>query len=383
MQQNCRKCKQPLPDGAAFCPQCGAKQAIGQRRAPTRSHGNGIGSVYKRGKTWTAAYVIGWKTEINNGIPRSIPIRIYKAGFRTKTEAFAYLPTLRNEPTKPRERSFAGYWALWSSAGMLQISKSKQTAYNIAHEKLGKWLHRSVATTSLADLQAIVNEKGESHYTARDIKSLLSHLYKLAILDEVVANNLALHITLPKLQEKEPIPFDEAEIKALWKDYESGAIFTGYLLLMIYSGMMPGELLIAEKSMIRWELNQIIGCGLKTKQRKSTPIAIADFIVPVLQSLCDISPTGKLLNMSKNDFYDAFRATIVRLGMRTELTAYSCRHATATALALGNIAPSVIQKAMRHAKFSTTERYIHPDTSDVRSALNTLHSSSPSPIPPS
>jgi len=32
-----------------------------------------------------------------------------------------------------------------------------------------------------------------------------------------------------------------------------------------------------------------------------------------------------------------------------------CRHTTATALALGNIAPSVIQEVMRHTKFNTTQ----------------------------
>lgn len=51
---------------------------------------------------------------------------------------------------------------------------------------------------------------------------------------------------------------------------------------MIYSGMMPGELMQAEKKMTHWDTQEIIGCGLKTKKRKETPIVIADIVVPVL-----------------------------------------------------------------------------------------------------
>ena len=142
---------------------------------------------------------------------------------------------------------------------------------------------------------------------------------------------------------------------------------------MIYSGMMPGELFILQKDMIHWDKQQIIGCGLKTKKRKETPMVIANYIIPVLQDLCSLSDKDNLLDMNEHKFYDTFRATIKRLNLRCELVAYSCRHSTGTALALQNIAPSVIQKALRHTKFSTTEKYIHPDTEDVLGAMNRLN----------
>ena len=46
--------------------------------------------------------------------------------------------------------------------------------------------------------------------------------------------------------------------------------------------MMPGELMQAEKNMTHWDTQEIIGCGLKAKKRKETPIVIADIVVPVL-----------------------------------------------------------------------------------------------------
>ena len=78
------------------------------------------------------------------------------------------------------------------------------------------------------------------------------------------------------------IAFSEEELKNIWEDYGKGNLISGYILLMIYSGMMPGELMQAEKKMTHWDTQEIIGCGLKTKKRKETPIVIADIVVPVL-----------------------------------------------------------------------------------------------------
>ena len=146
-----------------------------------------------------------------------------------------------------------------------------------------------------------------------------------------------------------------------------------YILLMIYTGMMPGELFAFKKDMIDWDTNEIRGCGLKTKKRKETPIVFPQLIAPVLLDLCQHSDSriGNVLCMSRDRFYGAFHAALARCGAR-DLKPYSCRHTTATALALGNIAPSVIQEVMRHTKFSTTQRYIHPDMAAAHAAVDTL-----------
>lgn len=137
--------------------------------------------------------------------------------------------------------------------------------------------------------------------------------------------------------------------------------------------MMPGELRKCTKDMIDWEAQRIIGCGLKTKKRKETPIIIADFMIPVLRDLCEHSHTDRLFVNFFENFYAEFHKTLERCGIE-DRNPYACRHTTATALSLGNIAPSVIQEIMRHTKFSTTEKYIHKelDTSPMLEALNTL-----------
>ena len=139
-----------------------------------------------------------------------------------------------------------------------------------------------------------------------------------------VNTSLAGFIVLPELKEGSPNPFDEADLNALWKDYGAGQKFTAYILLMIYSGMMPGELFKAEKGMIDWERQQITGCGLKTKKRKQTPIVVADFILPVLRDIYESADTELLLKIDENKFYKEFHETLARCEI-VDRTPYACR----------------------------------------------------------
>lgn len=124
--------------------------------------------------------------------------------------------------------------------------------------------------------------------------------------------------------------------------------------------------------MIDWDKHEIRGDGLKTEKRKKTPIALPDFIEPVLAELCQYAKGDKLLPYDKTTFYDTYGELLPKLGVR-KLPMYSCRHTTATILAVGkNVDVAVIKEVMRHSKITTTQRYMHPDTADARNALNKL-----------
>lgn len=331
--------------------------------------GNGQGSARKRGKTWTAIWTLG--TVVEDGRLRQI--RQTKGGFHTKTEALSYAA---NPPTNLSSRkvpTLQDYWEVWSATVLPKMSKSKQTAYKIAKKKVERIMLLPVDKLNIKMLQDAVDTKAPTYYPAKDIKTVLTQLYKRAVAEGWAATNLAEFITLPQLVEEELNPFREEELRSFWDAYGNGDDFVGFILLMIYTGMMPGELMQLKKDMIDWEAREIRGCGLKTKKRKETPIVFPEIISPVLLDLCQRSQSrvGNVLCMNKDRFYTAFHDTLARCGAR-DLKPYSCRHTTATALALGNIAPSVIQEVMRHTKFSTTQRYIHPDMTAAHAAVNSM-----------
>lgn len=224
---------------------------------------------------------------------------------------------------------------------------------------------------TVKDIQSVINEKAPTFYPARDIKDLTSIFFQMAMADQFVSVNLAEFLVLPDLEEKEREAFTIDEVSKLWSDYEAGNWWTGYILLMCYTGIMPGELMAALKESVNFEEKQIVGAGKKTKVRKATPIALADEIIPVIQDLFEHTPGDKIIRINKDNFYDTYYETLERAGVR-RLTPYSCRHTTATTLANANIAPSVIQKVMRHAKFTTTQKYIHIDMEPMREAVNRI-----------
>jgi len=363
-----KKCAAELPEGAAYCHRCGRKQDTPKRKPKTR--GNGTGTAYRRGETWTAAVVVGKK--IVDG--KKVLIRPTRGGFETKRDALAYIVELRErrDGKKPISVTLESMWETYKKGAYKKLSANKKTAYEKAHERMSDIFLRDITILTVSDIQDCVDKNAKTFYPAREMKSVLSHCYQLAAAQQIVLSNLSRFIVLPPLDAEETMPFNETELNNLWAAYGKGDKIAGYALIMIYSGMMPGELFIAKKDMIDWSNQSILGCGLKTKKRKSTPIVIANFMMPVLKDLCDYAPGEMLCALVRDDFYAAFKVMIKRCECREGLSPYSCRHTTATALALGNIAPSVIQEIMRQTKFTTTQKYIHIDTAKSLAAVNTL-----------
>jgi len=364
----CIKCKSEIPDDSVFCLYCGKKQ-VKQSRSKTKRP-NGSGSVYREGKTWTAEITRGYTLTEVNGKLKKKRLKYKKRGFATKALAMEFCAKPEKKKTAP---TLEEIWAAWSTSDMTKLSQSKQTAFSIAHAKLLKTdvMFIPIDELRVENLQKAMDSVANTYYTARDIKTLFSHLYRRAQYNQDVSDNLALVLTLPELVENEPVPFTEVEQQKLWKSYAEGDLDAGWPLVMIYTGMMPGELRACRKDMIIWERGEIVGAGKKTKKRKETPIVFPDLLEPVLRALCESTKGTKLWSLNEDKFYQTYYAALERAGCR-RLTPYSCRHTTATALARENLPPAVIQKVMRHAKYQSTQRYIHPDTNDMRAAINAI-----------
>lgn len=365
----CRKCKAEIPGESKFCLHCGAKQQLAAGR--TRTRGNGQGTAIKRGSTWTAIWTV--ETYPDPETRKVHQRRRWKGGFKSKTAALAY--AANPEPDPEPVPTLRYYWQGWSRTDMEDLGESKRGAFKIAWSKWEDLAAVPMDKLTIQQLQACVDSHAKTYYPAKDMRTLMSHLFKRAVAEGNARTNLAEFIRLPSLQEKELQPFSELELHRLWKTYGAGDYFVGFVLLMIYTGMMPGELLKLRADMIQWDRHEILGCGLKTKKRKETPIVFPDMLDPVLRDLIEHSRSrggnDYVVGLNKDRFYKFYYEALERAGVR-DLPPYSCRHTTATALALGNIAPSVIQEVMRHTKFSTTQRYIHPDSSAALAAVNAM-----------
>lgn len=335
-----------------------------------KARGNGQGTAIKRGNTWEARVVVGY--HLNAEGTKLIDIRKTKGGFKTKRDALAYCPILKQSVERPKKSpTLEHYWKSYSNNKLTSLSESKQTAYKIAWDRLKPLWQRDIESISITEIQETINKSTSTYYPARDMKVVLSHLYKLAGIDRWVDKSLPEYIELPKLNETEREPFTSEEQQNLWKLYESGYEDAAMPLIMIYTGMMPGELMQLKIEMIDFENKQIIGAGLKTEVRKKAAVYLSSTALSILQDI-SAGKTGKLFKINKDNFYKRYYVALEKAGCR-KLTPYSCRHTTASALAIDeNIAPQTIKKVMRWSTSKMLDRYAHPKDDDATAAVETI-----------
>lgn len=367
----CTKCQRETVQGAVFCPWCGKKLTATKKRR-TKSRGNGTGTAFRRGSTWTAQVVVDRVIVADDKPLRKITRS--KGGFKTRDEALRYCPILKNGPVKADlAPTLSSYWATYKSGAYEALSASRKQACRIAWNKLERIQMTRIDQLTVGELQQLVKDRCPSYYTARDVRSLLIALFRIAAADGYANKDIPTFIQLPALEEKEQTPFSDVEQQALWKLYESHDLRATIPLLMIYTGMMPGEAMRLRVEQIDLDGRRIHGAGMKTKVRKQTDIVLADDIVPLVEDLiAHAQPSGYIWKRAEDEWYANYYAALEAAGCR-RLPPYSCRHTTATALAVTeNIAPQTIRKVMRWSTARMLDRYAHPDQDDALAAVNRI-----------
>ena len=203
------------------------------------------------------------------------------------------------------------------------------------------------------------------------MKRVLTFLFKLAGADRWVDKTLPSYIILPPNEEKERQPFTEEEQKAIWKVFETGNKWAGAILVMIATGMMTGEIRRLKPEMVDIDNRCICGVGMKTKVRKEATIYLSSNIIPVI--IFALNDEEPLWQVTKETFYKRYYEVLEQAGCR-KLTPYSCRHTTATTLAISElVAPQTIKKVMRWSSTNMLDRYAHAAEKDAREAVELIN----------
>lgn len=371
----CIKCHRETPPDALFCPWCGVKQKTIKRKQRPRSRPNGAGTAIKRGKTYTARIVVRYDLVPDANPPRKKAVYRTKGGFPTRKDALDYCATLKAADYRPKGPApqLIEYWTTYESGELKKLSASKQSAYRTSWKKLKPLYYRPVDQLTVAEIRDVVSKAATTYYPARDCKTVLTKLFELAGADGWCSKDLPSYIVLPALEEKERQIFTDFEQGALWKLYEAGDLRAGIPLLMICTGMMPGEMQLLRVDQIDIEGHKITGAGLKTKVRRQSAIYLPDDVLPVVEDLiAHAQSSGYLFKRNEEAWYADYYAALAAAGCR-RLEPYCCRHTTATRLAVNNlIAPQTVQRIMRWSTSKMLDRYAHPDDQDVLNAANTI-----------
>lgn len=291
-------------------------------------------------------------------------MRRKKKGFATKKEALAALDELKKIGVRdPRDYTVSGIWeALWP-AWSRDLSESKQDHYERAYKRLKPLWRADIRNLIAADWQEVIDEFPGNYDPKKDGRTVCSKIYKYALAQNWVHVNMAEHITLPHQGESTKDRFTNEEIAAFWWLWDGLDPFVGYILIMIYTGMRPGELRTVAQENVHLDEGYMVG-GIKSAAGRGRCIAFPEFLRPVISWAMSVSTKpDRLMAMTESKFYEGYDATLEKAGIkRTEkrkMTPHCCRHTYMSLAVDAGIPLTTVQKMAGHSDVKVTAQYTH------------------------
>lgn len=336
----CRKCHEEIPDTSRFCLACGAKQNITQN---TKGRGNGTGSVFRRGKTWTAVRVLGYTTEIVDGKKKLHKTIRSKGGFKTKKEAIEYLPKLFSEERHKKSVTWQAMYEAWKPTH--RAGKSTMDCYASAQKWFKPIWHLQFDQINIDDLQECLDDCPKGKRTRQNMKTLAGLLYKYAIPRHMANLNLGQYLIVGGGEDiaKEALP--DWALESI-RNAVGLVPCADYVLAQCYLGFRPSELLALEVKDYDPAERAFVG-GAKTDAGRNRVVTVSPKIQPIIDRLIQGKVAGPVFcgpagaPMTIEQYRAVFYQVLDSCGIdnplegpegakRHRYTPHSCRHTFAT-----------------------------------------------------
>jgi len=367
---DCRKCSKPLPDGSVFCCWCGAKQQAEPRHYTRRP--NGLGTAFKRGRTWTCAVVVGWRADHDGRLMR---VQRTKGGFRTKAEALAACVTLKDQPLRGPSVTLQELFEAWLPAHEARAGASTIATYRSAYKHFAPLHSRAFADLRADDWQACLDACPRGKSTKQDMRTVAGLLYKYAYDLDIVDKNYAAHLFTGKEKKGTRPPFTLAELEQI-RQAVGRMPYADYVYFACYTGFRPTEMLSLTPA--SWDpAHRALTGGGKTKAGTDRIVVVSPKVVPILNERLAAGgswlfprPDGR--KMDEAYFRKScFEPLMESLGISGR-TPYSCRHTFANLLKAVPGSDTDKAEMIGHADASMTKYYQSADYASLMAIADAL-----------
>lgn len=302
----CPKCGKQVPDGSAFCNHCGKKLIIPVKSKPTKSRGNGTGTAYKRGNTWTACVTVGWVLPKDPFKPK-VPVRKTKGGFKTKKDAINYCPKLLIQRNELSRITLQEAWDAWSAMYETRVIKSTMDGYKYAYNHFSTLHSLYMDQISADQLQACMDACEAGKRTHQNMKCIAGLLWGYAFDHNAVHKDITDNLYTGKGISVQRDPIEAHEVDAIFKSVGKHR-YAEYIYCLCYLGFRPGEMLELKKDMLHCTIlpaedekpEQPVWYfvnGKKTPAGKDRIVVVPDQILDIILSRLFIPGTDLMFPM--------------------------------------------------------------------------------------
>ena len=220
---------------------------------------NGFGNVSKlsgkRRNPWRARKTAGWTIDPETQKAKQEYITI--GYYPSRQLALQALSEYNANPydLDANKITFAEVYDKWAAKKFEEVSDSNVNGYK-ASFKMCEAIHdMKFADLKLAHLQGVVDNSGKNHPSLKKLKILFNQLFDYAVMHEVIPKDrhIVEYLDIGKgEQSTKHYRFTGAEIDTLWR-WADGNEYVQVILMLIYSGVRPGELFNTKSSSVDLE----------------------------------------------------------------------------------------------------------------------------------
>lgn len=235
---------------------------------------NGTGTVSKlsgkRRKPWCAKRFVGWR--VDDEKKTAYPIYKTIGCFAKKTDAYKALLHAVKHPEAERERiTLEQVYEEWSAVHYEKISASTKRVHETAWAHL-QYLHTTpIAEIRTRDIENAIERDNPPRTIRPRCSSLLSLLYKYSIAHEYCDRDYSKLADARGSMESEIVRkvFTPPEVETL---FTKGDVISDMILVGVYTGMRPGELIGLKISELDGAFFRIAGSKTKSGLFRDVPI---------------------------------------------------------------------------------------------------------------
>lgn len=348
---------------------------------------NGYGSIYKlkgkRRRPYIVVLTDGWEKVPGQSAKRQA--RDVLGYYETYPLAVDALAAYHDNPAiiDKQDIIFSQLYDEWSKIKYKRerIAKDTENCYRAARKHLTSLDKRKVKDIRTGEMQSIVDTVGETkgRQTLANIKVLLGMMWDYAKQNDIVKDNYAKYIELPKAKKTNKDSFTEVEVAVIEKAAASGKVpFADCVLIMCYTGFRISELLSLTPFAYESTAGTLTG-GMKTEAGEDRVIPVHNKIKPYI--IKRLEQKGQRIVCRENgrpysaDYFrdNCYKPAVASMKIRP-LLPHECRHTFATMVDRVSAEDKTKAMLLGHADYKISkEVYIHKTLDDLRAAINQLN----------